>query len=1105
MNTKAQNLHANTGPSLLVSVALAFAFVCISVASASWCVAADRPFFMPPAERSRIVAAIASEPWAAAEHATLSKAADRGDGYAAALLYALQPSPARAAVAQKWLLSKFGSKAFWTVTATKRLAGDFFFGGQPNISEVYYDTDIKPYLAFDWVWGGLEPASRAEIAEGMLVFARYKMRAMDRWTQTANLVFKPTAMVTMAGLALDNAELKAWGLKRLTPWGPHLGGMDVVLPTMIRDGGPWAEAPIYAIAHTVLQLTAEVSRWRGLAEGRDIFSTPGPGAASGKGLMDYYLDTAYPIEQTGAGAGQVRIANYGDGSTNGSGDLFLVNPAEPKGSVVAEGALAAAYAATRDPGYGALLALSRTYRPNLIDRPPLPAKPELPPAPSRIWPVFGAAMLRSDETPAYWTSGNAIAVLQLMSQGYGHQHNDHFGITLHGAGRLFYPSYNAIQYENPHIGWTRNTQSHSTLVVDEQESRNVAAPAIRHVFTPDVKILVTSADGVFVGVAQTRALVLAREYLLDVVRAASVVPRIYDYVLHSFGKVEPPRPDAYEPGKPLERRYWLVEYQRSLQTKERWSLDFRIKDERGTKPAGYGATWYEHDARLRLTMAPEPGTEVVLGRWGEELARLVAEAHNGGRLDRLSTVVARRAGTRETVFASTHEPVVAPDIPVITDVAVVARGRDAAVVRVTGRDWVDYAAITFGRDGGAGERVLADPHSGAQFGFEGQAWLRLGVDGRMRGEGGWTRLRLPGAKGPLTIGGKPREVTLAGGALVLGDAAPHPVVATFTPDPEPPIRITHQPSLVRIWERDRRRLQMMLENPGRTPVSGSVAFELPPGFSVDPAPVAFGPIEAGGKRVIFADLVASGPTAGPHVIPYRATTSVGGAGPVRSGALRLDVAVGPTLDHVYEHPAPYYRVAASGYSARFGMRAGLAHYLTDNDDVVRLDGEPLFTISDGTRDLLSSATKKAFTWPVGTPASVTASSEDRIRWQAICLPDRITVRMIEGWTSIDRAYFQVPGRWISPQGEPVWHRVVFVDDSGREVEAAPDRRESLKVAAAELAFPRGGYNLGFQFTPPQEVVFEGTGLRFALDVRKNESWHIGFVVPGQFDVWRGKR
>jgi hypothetical protein len=37
------------------------------------------------------------------------------------------------------------------------------------------------------------------------------MRCVDRWTQTANLVFKPTATVALAGLAIEDQEaIRAW-------------------------------------------------------------------------------------------------------------------------------------------------------------------------------------------------------------------------------------------------------------------------------------------------------------------------------------------------------------------------------------------------------------------------------------------------------------------------------------------------------------------------------------------------------------------------------------------------------------------------------------------------------------------------------------------------------------------------------------------------------------------------------------------------------------------------------------------------------------------------------------------------------------------------------
>jgi hypothetical protein len=156
----------------------------------------ERPYFMPPMERDRLHDLILKEAWAKADHARLKKAASTGDGFAAAFLYALDGDPRDAAIARQCLLGKYGKKAYWTVRAANRLNGDFFKGGQVGIPEVYYDT------AFDWAHNGLEATARKEIEEGIVLWSRYKMRAIDRWTQTANLVFKPTSTVALAGLAV---------------------------------------------------------------------------------------------------------------------------------------------------------------------------------------------------------------------------------------------------------------------------------------------------------------------------------------------------------------------------------------------------------------------------------------------------------------------------------------------------------------------------------------------------------------------------------------------------------------------------------------------------------------------------------------------------------------------------------------------------------------------------------------------------------------------------------------------------------------------------------------------------------------------------------------
>ena len=129
-----------------------------------------------------------------------------------------------------------------------------------------------------------------------------------------------------------------------------------------------------------------------------------PGGGSPEGLLQYYIDTAYPIERTGFGNEQIRAATYGDGATSSAGDLFLVNPAGPGLNMREE--LAQAYALSDEPQYASFLSLVPDYHPTLFDR-ALPERPAFPAAPSKVWPDFGVAMLRSEEFSAYWT-GNRL-------------------------------------------------------------------------------------------------------------------------------------------------------------------------------------------------------------------------------------------------------------------------------------------------------------------------------------------------------------------------------------------------------------------------------------------------------------------------------------------------------------------------------------------------------------------------------------------------------------------------------------------------------------------------------------------------------------------------
>jgi hypothetical protein len=1057
-----------------------------------------RPFFMPEQERARLRALIASQEWARADYARIQAAARTptrlalGDGLLAAFLYALEGDPVYAPVAQQWLLGTLGKNAYTVKRSRDALDNpEYFKGGVPHLGPVFYDTDFTPYIAFDWVYNGLEPAARQEIQEGISAFAHYKMRCMDRWRQTPNLVFKPTATVALAGLAIQDQEAIAWGFHRNPE--SAIGGYFSVLNTILKDGGAWHESPTYPIVHSDLYCMAMVSRYRALYDGKDWWGTPAPNGGSPKGLMDYYIDTAYPIERTGHGPGQIRVVTYGDGATSAHGDMFLANLAGP-GIDMAQ-ALIAAYDVSGDPRLAPFVAMIPEYKPSLIDRRPLPEKIAFPAAPSKIWPDYGLAILRAEESPAYWTN-DAPVVFQLMTQGYGHEHADKFGITFHGAGRLLYPDYNAMQYENAAIGWSRNTIAHNTLMVDEGDTCNVQPSAVRHDFVPEVKYLATSASGVFEGVDQTRALLLTRDYLLDVFHASSPTPRIYDYLVHSFGAPRPAHPELFKPSTALDGRYWLVSDRQAMTTDASWALDFVIQEEPGSRKGKFGSAWYEHTAAVRVTMAAEPGTLVTRGITGVELEKREKRA-----FEKLGMLIARRAGVRRTVFVAAHEPYANAAVPRITAVTTLARSDRALLVRVDAADYTDYAAVSFGPQPDAPEHVLAaGDETKTRVAFKDYGYLRVYPDGAIVARGGWTGLRLPAAKGALTLNGKRVPAALQDGCLTYGVIPPAATPAPVA-EVECPLAIQIAPAVARLAPAGRRTMTFTVQNTLKANVSGSLAFELPPGITIEPSVPVFGTLRPGQTaRVPVTFMAAARGKAGRMTALYRVTCRADKAAPITTAAQPITLMVGPGVHDIYQYPKTnVFQVDAPQYTTQHDMFHGLCRYLADDDDIVRLDGAPLFTFRSDKEELLFEGTKQAFVWR-GGDGGFSAHTYDRGYYHVRFGADRITVSMDAWRMTTDPTYFTVPGKWISPQGAPAWARIVAVDADGREVKAKPGT--TLKIAAAELAFPGANWHLAFAFTPPQPVTFNGTELRFPIGSLNGDAWSVGFCKPGELDDWR---
>ncbi|MEI6148519.1 MAG: hypothetical protein WCS01_05440 [bacterium] len=1053
-----------------------------------------RPFFMPDEQRREILERVRTQPWARDAYEALKQAArgkrpgDPTDGYAAAFLYALEGDPADALTAQKWLVSVRGKPGIHRLRLDDP---NYWKGGQDmGVSEIHYGYDPKLYVSFDWAYTGMTEDARQAVYAGLLDETRFRMKWLDTWRYSPNLEFKPLYMAAFGGLALQDPGALKYLLGRVERHGSYFSMIDRILV----DGQVWDEAASYALCHTDLWCMGVLSYYGQLATGRNWFTARGPNGASPRGLMDYYVDTAYPIETDAVGKRMIRLVTYGDGATHRGGDLYLVDQVDPKKEhfyrLNAHKALIACYRASgRDPAYAAFISMIPGYTPDLWDNPPLPDTNSLalPPAPSKLWPTFGLAMLRSIETPDYWTDPKAIAVCQMMSRNYGHGHADKFEIMLHGAGRLLYPDFNAIQYEGPTIGWTTHTVCHSTLMVDEEDT--AAAPfAVRHEFTPEVKFLATSAEGVFDGVAQTRALLLTDRYLLDLFAASSKYPRVYDYLLHSMGQPQPVT-RGFHARVTASPKFWALDHQRGLVTDRQWQLDFAVGDE----SAGTNAPAVDRpDSKVRVTLAAEPDTTAVCGTWGSKLGERIKAP-----MDELGMLIVRRSGVRSTVFAAAHEPYTEGARPEVAAVTVLARSDAAMVVRVDGADFTDYAAVEWQPREGASPVAVGAGRE--QVAFRNYAWLRIRADGTAVSRGHWEHLRVR-ARGLERLNGQPAPV--ASGFLVIGRPLSGVAQAAEPRDTSDPFDVRLDPPDTRIDPTGS--VRMTLVNVSRKPVTGSVELDLPAGLSLE-GPTGFGPIAPHASAAVTVPLRAGAQApAGMKRITYRFRYAVDGGDPQTTPYRVLPVSIGPTLCPDYSlREDPRFRILAGHYTAEVMMQHGLLVKLTGPDGTAVLDGQPLFTIADQGKALLHRDQKSSYVWVRTAPAWFKAHLDNLVYYTTTCLTNRMRVGVDREWNKLKDMRFALPGLYTAPGGKPTWKRIIAVDEAGQEFDAEPGA--AVKVAAAELELPGLPYSLAFEFHPPVAVDFDGPAMSFTFDGFSDNGWSFGFCRVGQLAEWRGKQ
>jgi Heparinase II/III-like protein len=731
--------------------------------------------FVNAEEMRQLRLRLKTEAWRARLLEQVKQDADAGNPVAASVVYALTENPVDGEKVHSHLV---------------RQAKDFV-PGRPG-AQYPWGPEAGPAIAFDLGALLLSDSEQQAVADFLRQLALDAIQYHTRQPLTPNMSFVCHWRIGLIGCAIADAQIIQWAVNDPgPPWGGQQpgrwGGFKQRIEHALTDGAFWDEAPIYGNFSILgMMYLAEAARHY---DGIDLYNYTSPNGGSLRKAIAGLVSLAYPIERTGVDRGSVRMATWGDGSTappnrvnNESGDAFFVN----KPNIFPERQnlypiLEIAYHAWKDPQYAYLLALNPRrderlgwfeYLPvSLLLGETLPA--ETPPAamPSIVYPQTGIALLRSDESPGYWTSVGLVA-LQQMGRNYGHDHRDKFELLLWGRGRLLYPDWNAQQYEPMEYGWTRNAWAHNTLVVDESNPKGGRSTE-RHEFSAEAKFLATTSREIYPDVTQTRALLLTGDYLLDLFWADSPRERTYDWFVHALGQLSLPAPHGFQPSQDLQRPYHWVDRERKWETDRTWSADFVQRSGGVLRGMGqYTDEWFSAKVGVRMTMLGEPGTAAYAG---EGLFNPVPNLREHGNPEGTIPLAMARRKARTTCFAALHEPFDGRP-------SLVARRvdqRPAAIgVCVAGDAFTDYACVSCGTEQGAQAVTLTDAADAYQsFSFADYGYLRV-KQGQLIARGTWRSFRVAAPQaapsGGLMLNGREASYRKLGDYVVFNDSAAPP-------------------------------------------------------------------------------------------------------------------------------------------------------------------------------------------------------------------------------------------------------------------------------------------------------------------------------------------
>ena len=629
-------------------------------------------------------------------------------------------------------------------------------------------------LRYDILYNDLTPEERRGVEEVFRLYIDFHLAGgkpwhpdfrYDRASWLPNLHWwRPISTMAMAAVMQDRKAVEALF--------HSAGGFKWFMDEYLGDGLFYMEefCKYECLMHGII-LYCETAQ--NLGWGEYGYGYKGPSGGCARNYIEMYSTIGLPRVEYPGGVVEYPAVSMGD-----SGEKCVL-PASPLGRTLyawemhhrrfPEARFDYFLAQARPKGQQAFLPSA------FLGLPPLDAKTKPPqPLPSYASRGRGFALLRADESPAYWDGPKPAVALQ-FGMYYPHYIHDSFSILRYVANnRMIYARTGKLKKS----GYTTNdpfrdhVRGHCGVVVDGLQAKpvddgNDGVPnhRIREDFAKPVKFVAARAQGIYPDVDQERALFLTDDYLFDVswlksTGASAGKDRVYDWQVLTFGDVEG---SQAAPWVGLEK---LADRPRAEKPHLR---DIRVLDA-GDKPFAVTAVFEPQSATsagVRVSMLPQRGTLVLSSLTPSDTG------YGGNQIERIGRSILATRAAPDTVFAALHEPFAAGNgSHRVERYECIQQSQSGVGVRVVGKSGsgIDDRILLGYGDGTAGSCELADGHE--SYTFTDHAWLRVSAD-TVAVVGGLRRLA-------IRVDGKPKLIVnsqecpsrIEGGVLKAEVAAP---------------------------------------------------------------------------------------------------------------------------------------------------------------------------------------------------------------------------------------------------------------------------------------------------------------------------------------------